>query len=209
VAPSMPTPAAQLRGGRRLAMVCALVALIAATVSLAAPTLRPMIADTADGLLGVGNIASRVLTPSPAIEAAWRRAREEAMQVLNAHVAAYEARINRLAAAQQATNADVARAVVALKSDHAAGDNLARAVDRLSEQTRELRSATLTLDGRVRATGLLTLALRLRRDVDAGLPISRDVAALESVGPFPTGMDHALQQLRQISDGTPTMRDLA
>lgn len=197
------------RGGRWLVLFCALVALIAAAVSLAAPTLRPVIADAANAWFGEGNAVSRVLAPSPAIEAGWRVAREQAMQALNAHLAEYDARIERLVAAQQATNADVTRAVAALKADHAAGETLARAVDRLSEQTRDLGAVTLALDGRVRATGLLTLALRLRRDVDAGLPISRDVAALASVGPFPAGIDRALQQLRRMGDAAPTMRDLA
>jgi hypothetical protein len=207
--PKEPAASERRRGGRWLVIFCALVALIAAAISLAAPTLRPVIADAANAWVGEGNAVSRLLAPSPAIEAGWRLAREQAMQALNAHLAEYDARIGRLVAAQQATNADVTRAVAALKADHAAGETLARAVDKLSEQTRDLRSVTLALDGRVRATGLLTLALRLRRDVDAGLPINREVAALASVGPFPAGIDRALQQLRRVSAGAPTMRDLA
>jgi len=131
------------------------------------------------------------------------------MQAVNAQLGDFNARIDRLVAAQQATTADLARAVADLRSDHAAGESLARAVDALSRQTRDLGSATAALDGRIRATALLTLSLRLRRDIDAGLPIGRDVAALMAAGPYPGPIDSALQQLRYVNDGAPTMRDLA
>jgi cell division protein FtsB len=188
---------------------CALVALIAAAVTLAAPTLRPEISGVADKWLGGGNAVSRVLAPSPALEAGWRQARAEAMQALDAHLSAYTARMDQLAAAQQATASDVARAEANLRADHTTGEALSRAVDDLSRQTNDLRTATAAIDGRARAAGLLTLSLRLRRDVDVGLPISRDVSALAAAGPFPPAVERSLQQLRRINDGAPTMRDLA
>jgi hypothetical protein len=185
------------------------VALIAAAAALAAPTLRPAIARGADAWLGAGNAVSRVIAPSPEMDAGWRMAREQAMQALDVRLTGYTARLDRLAAAQQATNNDVARAVAALKADHSTSDALVRAVDDLTRQTKELHAATAALDGRSRAVGLLTLSLRLRRDVDAGLPINHDYAALAATGPYPLAVDRALQRLRQLNDGVPTMRDLA
>ena len=197
------------RGGRWFSAFCALLALIAAVVALAAPTLRPQIAAMADTWIGRGNMVSRVLAPSPDRDIGWRQARDEAMQTVNAHLADYTARIDRLAAAQQATAADVARAVADLRVDRTTSEALSRAVDDLSGQTKELRSTATAIDSRVRATGLLTLALRLRRDVDAGLPIGRDVSALAAAGSYPATVDLALQQLQRINDSAPTMRDLA
>jgi hypothetical protein len=208
-APIAPVAPKRRRGGRWFPAFCALLALLAAAVALAAPTLRPVIATAADTWFGGGNLVSRMLAPSPALEAGWRQAREEAMQALNAHLADYTARIDRLATAQQATAADVARAAADLRADHTTSEALSRAVDELSRQTKELRQVTAGVDGRVRATGLLTLALRLRRDVDAGLPIGRDVSALAVAGPYPAAIDRSLQQLRHINNGVPTMRDLA
>lgn len=196
-------------GGRWFPALCAVVAVIAAVVTLAAPTLRPAIVGATDAWLGSGNMVSRMLMPSPEADAGWRMAREQAMQVLNGRLAEYNARLDQMSAAQQAANADVTRAVAALQADHAGNETLARTVDALSQQTRELRSATLALDGQSRAVGLLTLSLRLRRDVDAGLPVGHDYAALAATGPYPATVDRALQQLRHLDGGVPTMRDLA
>jgi hypothetical protein len=209
VAPPVATAPGPRRGGRWFPAFCALLALMAAAVALAAPALRPEIAATTDAWLGQNNAVSRLLVPPPSLEPAWHLARDEAMQAVNAQLGDFNARIDRLVAAQQAATADLARAVADLRSDHAAGESLARAVDALSRQTRDLGSATAALDGRIRATGLLTLSLRLRRDIDAGLPIGRDVAALMAAGPYPGPIDSALQQLRYVNDGAPTMRDLA
>ena len=209
VAPPVATAPGPRRGGRWFPAFCALLALMAAAVALAAPALRPEIAATTDAWLGQNNAVSRLLVPPPSLEPAWHLARDEAMQAVNAQLGDFNARIDRLVAAQQAATADLARAVADLRSDHAAGESLGRAVDALSRQTRDLGSATAALDGRIRATALLTLSLRLRRDIDAGLPIGRDVAALMAAGPYPGPIDSALQQLRYVNDGAPTMRDLA
>ena len=208
-APPLAPVADRRRGGRWFPALCGAVALIAAAVALTAPTLRPAISGLADTWFGSGNAVSRVLTPSPEADAGWRMAREQAMQAVNGRLAEYAARIDRLSAAQQSINADVSRAVAAMKADHTESETLVRVVDDLSRQTKDLRSATTALDGRSRAVGLLTLSLRLRRDVDAGLPIDRDYAALAATGPYPIAVDRAMQQLRGLNDGVPTMRDLA
>ena len=208
-APPLAPVADRRRGGRWFPALCGAVALIAAAVALTAPTLRPAISGLADTWFGSGNAVSRVLTPSPEADAGWRMAREQAMQAVNGRLAEYAARIDRLSAAQQSINADVSRAVAAMKADHTESETLVRVVDDLSRQTKDLRSATAALDGRSRAVGLLTLSLRLRRDVDAGLPIDRDYAALAATGPYPIAVDRAMQQLRGLNDGVPTMRDLA
>jgi hypothetical protein len=208
------TPAAvsrreRRRGGRLFPAFCALFALIAALVTLAAPVLRPAIAATADTWLGRDNVVSRIIAPSPAFDAAWRQAREEATRAMDQHLADYTARLDQVAAAQQATAADVGRAEANLRADHTTTEALSRAVDDLSRQTNQLRAATAGLDGRMRATGLLTLSLRLRRDVDVGMPLSGDVAALSAIGPHPPALERSLQQLRRMSEGAPTMHDLA
>src|SRR6185312_15938153 len=102
-----------------------------------------------------------------------------------------DARVDRLVATQQTTNADLARALAELPATHAVGETLSHTVDRLSQQTDELASTMASLDARVRAAGLLTLTLRLRRDIDAGLPIGQDVAALAATGPYPARSDRA------------------
>ena len=207
--PAVPLPRKRRRGGRLFPALCALLALIAALVTLAAPVLRPQIAASADAWFGRDNIVSRIVAPSPAFEAGWRKAREEAMKVMDQHLAAYTARLDELAAAQQATAADVGRAEANLRADHATSEALSRAVDDLSRQATELRAATTAIGGRMRATGLVSMSLRLRRDVDVGLPLGGDVAALAAIGPFPAAVERSLQQLRRMNDGAPTMRDLA
>jgi hypothetical protein len=197
------------RGGRLFSAFCALLALIAAAIALAAPTLRPEIAAAANAWFGKGNPVSRLIAPPAEFDAGWRQAREEAMVAMNAHLTDFTARFDRLDAAQQATADDVARAVADMRANRAASDTLVRAVDDLSRQTQALHATAAAIDGRVRAAGLLTLSLRLRRDVDAGLPIGRDVSALAAAGPYPAAIERALQQLRRINDSAPTMRDLA
>jgi hypothetical protein len=197
------------RGGRWLPVFCALLAVLAAAVALAAPGLRPQIAGAADSWMGRGNLVSSLLAPPAELDAGWRQARSEAMQAVNAHLADYTARLDRLAAAQQATTGDVARALADLRTERTTSEALSRAVDDLTRQAKDLRTATSAVDGRVRATGLLTMALRLRRDLDAGMPIGRDVAALLGAGPYPPAIDRSLQQLRRINDSAPTMHELA
>jgi hypothetical protein len=197
------------RPRRWFSAFCALLALAGAAATLAAPWLRPQLVASADTWLGKGNAVSSVLAPSPTLDPSWRMAREQVMRELDARLQDFTGRIEQMASAQQATAADVARAIADLRADHTASQALIRSVDDLSQQTKDLQSAAVAIDGRVRASGLLTLALRLRRDVDAGLPIAQDVAALEVSRPFPPTVDRALQKLQAVGQGTPTMRDLA
>jgi hypothetical protein len=203
------SPKERQRDGRWFHSICALLALMAAGVVLAAPGLRPPVGAAADRWLGAGNSVSLLLTPSPAIEPGWQRAREAAMQALSARLGDITARLDRLDVAQQATAGDVAHAVAEFRADRATSETLGRAVDDLSRQIQDLRATTTAIEARARAAGLLALALRLRRDIDAGLPIDRDVATLAAGGPYPGAINRALQQLHAISDGVPTMRDLA
>lgn len=191
------------------AALCALVALIGAAGALAAPGLRPRIADAADRWFGSPNIVSELLAPSPAIEAGWRQARQEAMQAVSAQFGEVTTRLDRLTAAQQVTAADLARGLADLRAARAANETLTRAVDAQARQADELRATAAAIDARGRAAGLLALSMRLRRDLDAGLPLDRDVAALSAGGPYPPPVERALLQLRGASDGAPTMRDLA
>src|SRR5262249_10500035 len=85
---------------------------------------------------------------------------------------------------------------------------LARALDELSQHTKELSATATAIDRRTRAAGLLALTLRLRRDVDAGMSIDGDLAALGMAAPFPPTVAEALRQLRGVRDGAPSMRDL-
>ena len=192
-----PQPAlVRQRSGRWLPPFWTVLALIAALVALAAPGLRPRIAASADAWLGSGNVVSRYLTAGQ--DAAWR-------QKLDARLDGFDVRFDKLASAQETVVADVTRTRAEAREDRETGSRLARAVDDLSRQTRELTEA---VDGRTRATGLLALTLRLRRDVDAGMPIDGDLAALATAAPFPPAVDKALQQLHDVSGGTPTMHDL-
>ena len=66
-----------------------------------------------------------------------------------------------------------------------------------------------TFDARVRATGLVVTAGQLRRDIEAGAPLSDDLVAIGSSGPLPTPVQQALDQLSRTERGVPTLRDLA
>lgn len=201
---SEPAPVRERRHGDRwFTAVCVLLALLGAAISLAAPGLQPRLVASADAWLGRDNAVSRLLMPvrPPMLE--------EAMQGVNAQLAEYGARLNRLAATQEAISADIGRTVADLRADHRTTESLSRAIDDLSQQTRQLRATTSAVDAKVGAAGLLTLTMRLRRDLDAGLPLDRDLAALAVGGPYPPAIDAALQQLRGVRDGAPTMHDLA
>jgi hypothetical protein len=204
-AENLPLAAARPRG-RWLPAFCAILAVIAAVAALAAPVLRPSLAHLAGVWLGQQSVLARVLA-SPVEQQLATRSAE--VSELTRRLAEADARVDRLAAAQQTTNADLTRALAELPKARAIDETLSRTVDRLSQQADELGSTMASLDARVRAAGLLTLTLRLRRDIDAGLPIGADVAALLATGPYPARSDRALTALKPLADGVPTMRDLA
>ena len=192
--------------GRWLPVFCAVLALLAAVAALAAPVLRPALAHLAGTWFGQHNALARLLASPVEQQLA---ARDDELHELTRRLAEADARVDRLVATQQTTNADLARALAELPATHAVSETLSHTVDRLSQQTAELASTMASLDARVRAAGLLTLTLRLRRDIDAGLPIGHDLAALAATGPYPARSDRALAALRPLADGVPTMRDLA
>jgi hypothetical protein len=196
--------ATDTRRGRWFIVLFAALAMLGAAIALAAPGLRPIVAASADSLLGEGNFISRLVSPAGSLDV-----RAMAAQAMNGQLADYSTRLDRLAAAQQAMSADLGRALVNMRADHATGEALSRSVDDLSRQTQDLRATTVALDRRVRAAGFLTLALRLRRDLDAGLPIEANLTAIAAAGPYPPSVEQALGQLHAYQNGAPTMRDLA
>lgn len=196
-----PLPAAMQPHGRWFPVTCAALALLGAAIALAAPGLRPIVAEIAADWFDADDVTALLLAPSP-VQAA-------AIQSVQAQLAATAARLDRLAAAQQATAAEVARALADWRAEQSGTETLSRTVDDLKRQTDALRADTVATDARGRAAGLLALSLRLRRDLDAGLPLDRGVMALAASGPYPQPIERALQQLRGANDGVPTMRDLA
>lgn len=199
------SPTTPVRRSRRWPVVfCTVLAVFAAIIALAAPGLRPIVAVTADAWLGNGNLVSSFVAPEGSLNV-----RQMATQALNAELADYSARLDRLAAAQQATATNLSHALADLRLDQAKIGAIASTVEDLSRQTRELQLTAMSMDRRVRATGLVSLALRLRRDLDAGLPLGDDLAAINAGGPYPAEIRDALQQLSPFREGAPTMRDLA
>lgn len=192
--------------GRWLPVLCACLAVLAAIATFAAPALRPALAHLAGSWLGEQNAVARLLASPIEQQLATRDAE---VRELTRRLVEADARVDRLAAAQRTTSTDLARAMAELPATRAVNETLSHTVDRLSQQTNELASNMASLDARVRAAGLLTLTLRLRRDIDAGLPIGQDVAALTATGPYPPRADRALAALKPLADGVPTMRDLA
>jgi len=256
------------RGGRWFAALCALIAVAAAGVALAAPWLRPRLDTEARRWLGADNMVSRLVTSEPAATPATMAAPQSARAtaMVSGQPPAAPATVARepavrpvpaaepqpsappepmvvrqpVAAAPTAvppappgmTLADVTQLVETTLQVHrasddqrvqaisasldAARDELAResrswsaTIDALSQRSDRLQSASAVAAARVRAGAVLALAIGLRRDVDAGVPIDRDCAALRAIDAFPAPVDAALQQLTGQAAGIPTMRDLA
>jgi hypothetical protein len=195
------------RGGRWFSLFCAVIAVAAATVALAAPWLRPRLDTDARRWLGAGNIVSRLVTPEPAAAPAPAAAVAEA--ALRAQLASYDQRIRAMSDSLAAMRDELTHAVASLRASAVGNAALPAAIDGLNQRADRLQSAGAVLEARARAGSVLALAVGLRRDVDAGVSIERDCAALEATGPYPGPVDHALQELTQLSAGIPTMRDLA
>jgi hypothetical protein len=186
---------------------CAVIAVAAACVTLAAPWLRPQIDLRARQWLGDNNFASHLVMPDPtkAPEIVARRAAE---QMLTTRLAVYDQRIQAMAGSLDSVHADLAHAVAALRASTAENAALSGAIDGLSQRADRLQSTSAVLATRTRATSVLALAVGLRRNVDAGMPIGAECVALKATGVFPGPVDHALQELTRLSAGVPTMRDL-
>ena len=197
--------------GRWFPALCALIAITAALVALAAPWVQPRLDTAARHWFGAGNIVSRLVAPEPtvapapsmvpqplqALASADFAQRVEA--TLQSHQAIYEQRARAVSKSLDAMRDQLARAAV---SESAAIDGLNRRADRL-------QFAAAAVEARARASNVLALAVGLRRDIDAGVAIVRDSSALQSIGGFPPPVEAALRQLGHFTAGVPTMRDLA
>jgi hypothetical protein len=174
--------------GRWFPALCALIAITAAFVALAAPWVQPRLDTAARHWFGAGNIVSRLVAPEPtvapapsmvpqplqALASADFAQRVEA--ILQSHQAIYEQRVRAMSESLDAMRDQLARAAV---SESAAIDGLNRRADRL-------QSAAAAVEARARASNVLALAVGLRRDIDAGVAIVRDSSALQSIGGIST-----------------------
>jgi hypothetical protein len=196
--------------GQWVSAFCAVVAIVAACISLAAPWLRPQVDTRAQQLLGQNNVVSRLVIGVPPITPAQVHAEAVAVaeDTLRANLAVYDQRIQAMSEAMQATRKDLTDAVVALRASTAGNAALSAAVDGLNQRADRLQSAGTALEARARAANVLALAVGLRRNIDAGVPIDLECAALKATGVFPDPVDHALQDLTRLAPGIPTMRDL-
>jgi hypothetical protein len=196
------------RSGRRwFPAFCALIAVAAAAAALAAPWLRPQLDNYARQWLGDSNLVSRVIMPDPATAPAVV-ARAVAEDVLRGRLTVYDQRIQAMAQSLDTMHSELAQAIAALRASTANNAALSGAIDGLSQRTDQLQSTGAALEARARAASVLALAVGLRRNIDAGMPIQGECAALKATGMLPGPVSHALQELTRISTGIPTMRDL-
>jgi hypothetical protein len=230
-APRQPQ-AARLRG-RWFSALCAFIAVVAAGATLTAPWLRPQIDTHARQWLGADNVISRVLKVDPATLPA-AIARTVADEEVHSQFAAYDQRLQTISGALDSMHTELAQAVAALHAGTAsfsaydqrlqkmsdtldalhtevaqAIPTLSGSIDGLTQRADRMQSAGTALDARTRAATVLALAVGLRRNIDAGVPIDAECAALKAIGAFPDPVNHALQDLTQLSSSVPTMRDLA
>ena len=113
-----------------------------------------------------------------------------------------------MAGSLDAMHAELAQAVAALRASTTDNAALSGAIDGLIQRADRLQATGAVLAARTRATSVLTLAVGLRRNVDAGAPIGAEIAALKATGVFPGPVDHALAALTPLGAGVPTMRGL-
>lgn len=182
--------------------LCALLAVAGAVVALAAPSLRPVLVAQAPTVLGPAAASlADVLTPETETD--------RALAELLPRVAGIEAEVMRLrmelgrlgqvAARADGGAAEAQRSAVAARAGVESSANRVAAID----------ADMQALSARVHATSLLAAATRLRRDIDAGAPLSDTVALLDLNGPYPAPVAAAMDTLRRYPDGVVTMRDLA
>lgn len=185
--PAASVPSSASPGGAASVQVASLAAVRAeliATLRLELDTVRRAAAEQADRLKSVG--ASVQSVQGEAVSA-----RGDARAATGAAAAA--------ASAAARAQADAARAQEAA----------ARALDGTRDRFDRLDAQVATFDARVRATGLVVTAGQLRRDIEAGAPLSDDLVAIGSSGPVPAPVQQALDQLSRAERGVPTSRDLA
>ena len=188
-------------------VACAIISVVAAVMVLLAPALRPALSDVAAAWLGQDNGVSRLLLPDAPVQART----EQRIASLEQENADLRQRLTGLTdeSAAMRRQAAALQDVLDQMSKAVGGQNLPNALGALVQQTRQLKTTGAALGARVQATGLIALSLRLRRDLDGGLPVEADRTAIAASGPFPAEIDKALEQLRGVGDVVPTMRDLA
>jgi hypothetical protein len=166
------------RSNHWFAALCAVVALLAAVVALAAPALRPQADALARKWLGPDNPVSRLVAPAAAASVSADPAVTE--EVLRASLAGYDTRIQTVSDSLRGMENELTGAVAAL---HAAADgtaSLSAAMKELRQHTDRLQSANAVLEERARTASVLALAVNLRRGIDAGLPVGEECAALHA-----------------------------
>lgn len=188
-------------------VACAIISVLAAALVLLAPALRPALSDVATAWLGQDNGVSRLLLPDAPIQARTEH-RIAGLEQENASLLRQVAGLTDDSAAMR-RQAAALQDVLDQMSKAVGGQGLPHALGALVQQTRQLKTTGALLGARLQATGLVALSLRLRRDLDGGLPVEADRSAIAASGPFPAEIDKALKQLHDVGTMAPTMHDLA
>lgn len=199
VVPGAVPPAAARRG--LLAPVCAALALAAAVVALAAPTLRPLAIEQSNAWFGQANPIATWLTEDDAV------ARE--LAALAPRLASLEREVQSLRAGLRGVDQRLGEAASQMHEGLGSIDTIARQVQEASQRADLAQAASEALGARVRAATMIAIGTRLRRNVDAGAPIADDVALLGANAPYPAAVGAAVATLDNYKGGVRTMRDLA
>jgi hypothetical protein len=190
------------RRGGWLAPFCAVIALAAAAVALAAPSLRPWLAEQSNASLGdAAAPLARLLTPETAAD--------RAIAELAPRLASLEAETLRLRLEVRQFDRRIAEVLDQTRDTQANSRAATRLVEDAVRRAESVEAASRALFARVRATALLAAVTRLRRDVDAGTSLEEAIALLDLNGPYPADVNEALSTLRQVATGVASMRDLA
>ncbi len=203
-AAASPAPAIQALPGRTrgslLAAGCAVIALAAACVTLAAPQLRPIVIAESNSLLGSGNPVAGWLTEDDA-------ARRD-LAALLPRIADLDTDVRAMRARLTQVETRLAETATQLHEGLGSIETIARTAEESNLRVRRIDEASQVLTARIRAAILVSAAARLRRDVDTGIPLDETIGMLTPNGPFPEPVAQAVQTVRQSRDGVPTMRDL-
>ncbi len=199
-----PTSAPSRRSGNRLFGALAAVSIAAAAISLTAPALRPEFVRLSDILLGADNpVAAWLLPPAPPVDL------ERDLAALVPRVAQLEAGLRGVSGELRRLDTRLAEAGSTFHEGLGSIDSIARMAQDALRRTEGIEAASQDLTNRIRATGLLALATRLRRDIDVGAPLAENALLLALYGPYPPAVERAIEDLTRMPDGALTMRDLA
>lgn len=181
----------------------ATVALAAACIALAAPSLRPVLVAHAPTVLGTdaaGKLTD-VLTPE--------NPTDRDVAALIPRVAGLESEMLRLRLDIRQLDRRLIETGSAVRENRTELAGAARAAQDAGQRMTQIEAAGQVLAARVRAAALLAAATRLRRDVDTGSPLSEGVALMDLNGPYPEPIALAVDTLRDLPEGVATIRDLA